>query len=109
MFLRKRANTVCTKALSSTSALSSYRGGTPSNGPIRGGSSRKGHIFQGQVDERVGMSVVEVHNGVGNSVISVCKFHFVIVEKSIKHNGFVIYSYFKGSAFTAAVKNDVKV
>ena len=54
------------------------------------------------------ISVVEVYDGVGKSVISICKFHFVVVKKSIKHNGFVIYSYFKGSASTAAVTRDAK-
>ena len=34
--------------------------------------------------------------------------HFLAVKKSIKRSRFVIYSYFKDSAYTASVKRDVK-
>ena len=40
--------------------------------------------------------------------LSVGKEHFLAVKKSIKRSRFVIYSYFKDSAYTASVKRDVK-
>ena len=40
---------------------------------MREGSARKGHLFRLQVNERVGISLVEVYERVEKSVISVCK------------------------------------
>lgn len=61
------------------------------------------------VYERVGISPVKVQERVGKSAFSVCKkpkelkMHFM----SARRQGYVIYSYFKNSAFTA-VKRGAK-
>ena len=71
-------------------------------------------FFRLQVYEREGILLVEVYESVGLSVISVPKkaqkglqIYSKAVEKSRKRSGFVIYSYFKCSAFTL-VKQDAK-
>ena len=58
--------------------------------------------------KRVVISLVEVYERVGKTVISVCKkaqksqqIHFMAAKISIKCSGFVIYAYFKDIAFTA--------
>ena len=63
-----------------------------------------------QAYERVGISLVEVYEMV--HFISVCKkaqegyqMYFMVVKKSRKRSGFVIFSCLKDSAFTA-VKRD---
>ena len=74
--------------------------------PIRGGCPLKGYL-------RVGISLVEVFERVGKSVILVSKkgpkglpIAFYGCEMSRKRSGFVIYSYIKDSAFTE-LKRDV--
>ena len=74
----------------------------------------RGTFFRLQVYERVGILLVEVYESVGLSVISVRKkaqkgsqIYFKAVKKSRKRSGFVIYSYFKFSAFTL-VERDAK-
>ena len=64
-------------------------------------------FFRLQVYDRVGILLVEVYESVGLSVISVRKkdqkgsqIYFKAVKKSRKRSGFVIYSFFKCSAFT---------
>ena len=47
--------------------------GTPYDGPYGGGSARKGNLFLASCNERVGISLVEVFEKVGKSVISTCK------------------------------------
>ena len=66
--------------------------------------------------ERVGISLIEVYEMVGKSVISVGKkaqksyqMHFVAVKKSRKLSGFVIYWYLKYCSTFTAVKRDVKI
>ena len=63
----------------------------------------------------VGITLVEVHQRVEESVISVFKraqngqqMHIMAVKEPRKLSGFVIYSYLKESAFTA-VKRDAKL
>ena len=72
---------------------------------------KRGNLLRPQVYKRVRISPVEVYNRVGKSVILVCKktqkgswIHFMSVKKLRNHSGFVIYSYFKDSAFTAVLK-----
>ena len=48
-------------------------GGTPYDGPYGGGSARKGNPSWASCNERVGITLVEVFEKVGKSVISVCK------------------------------------
>ena len=74
--------------------------------PIRGDSSRKGYFFGPQVHPKVGLSLAEVYESVGKSVILapgilVCKKaqkgeqrHSMAVKNSTKRSGVVIYSYF---------------
>ena len=71
-------------------------------------------FFRLQVYDTVGILLVEVCESVGSSVISVRKkaqkgsqIYSKAVKKSRKRSGFVIYSYFKRSAFTL-VKRDAK-
>ena len=71
-------------------------------------------FFRLQVYDRVGILLVEVCESVGLSVISVRKkaekglqIYSKAVKKSRKPSGFVIYSYFKCSAFTL-VERDAK-
>ena len=71
-------------------------------------------FFRLQVYDRVGILLVEVYESVGLSVISVRKkaqkglqIYSKAVKKSRKRSGFVIYTYFKCSAFTL-VKRDAK-
>ena len=58
--------------------------------------------------KRLGISQIKVYGRVGKSVILVGKkaqkgkqMHFTVMKKSRKRSGFVIYSNFKYSAFTA--------
>ena len=74
----------------------------------------RGTFFSLQVYEMVGISLVEVYEWVGKYVILVGKkaqkgqqVHFKAVKKLRKRSGFVIYSYFKDSAFTV-VERDAK-
>ena len=71
-------------------------------------------FFRFQVYDREGILLVEVYESVGLSVISVRKkaqkglqIYSKAVKKSRKRSGFVIYSYFKFSAFTL-VERDAK-
>ena len=71
-------------------------------------------FFRLQVYDREGILLVEVYESVGSSVISVgekaqkgSQIYSKAVKKSRKRSGFVIYSYFKFSAFTL-VKRDAK-
>ena len=90
-------------------------GGTQYNGLYREAPPERGTFFRLQVYEREGILLVEVCESVGSSVISVRKkaqkgsqIYFKAVKKSRKRSGFVIYSYFKFSAFTL-VKRDAKI
>ena len=74
--------------------------------PIRGGCALKGYL-------RVGISLVEVFERVGKSVILVSikgpkelPIAFYGFENVEKRSGFVIYSYIKDSAFKE-LKRDV--
>ena len=67
-----------------------------------------------EVNERVGISLVEVYDRVGKYVTAVGKkaqkgqqVHFKAVKKLRKSSGFVIYSYFKDSEFEV-VERDAK-
>ena len=69
-------------------------------------------FFRLQVYDRVGILLVEVCKSVGSSVISVRKktqtgsqIYSKAVKKSRKRSGFVIYSYFKCSAFTLVTRD----
>ena len=82
--------------------------------PIRGGSARKGYLFQASgIYERVGILLVEVYERVGKSVTWVCEGskeptdEFCGFIKPRKRSTFVIDSYLNYSAFTA-VKRDAK-
>ena len=74
------------------------------------------HVVLPQVNKRVVISLAELHERIEKSVILVGRMtqkgykqmHFMAVKKSRKRSGFVIYSYFKDSAFTA-VKRDAKL
>lgn len=62
--------------------------------------------------KRLGISQIKVYGTVGKSVILVGKkgqkgkqMHFTAVKKSRKRSGFVIYSYFKDSAFKAVERH----
>ena len=83
---------------------------TPYNGLYGESPPERGTYFRLQVYERVGISLVEVYEMV--HFISVCKkaqegyqMYFMVVKKSRKRSGFVIFSCLKDSAFTA-VKRD---
>ena len=87
-------------------------GGTPDNGLYGKASSERGIFFRLQVYERVGILLVEVYERVGKSVISVHKkaqkskqIHFMVVKQLRKRSGFMIYSFFKDNAFTAAQRH----
>ena len=89
-------------------------GDTQYNGVYGEAPPERGTFFRLQVYERVGILLVEVYESVGLSVISVRKkaqkgsqIYFMAVKKSRKRSGFVIYSYFKFSAFTL-LKRDAK-
>ena len=89
-------------------------GGTQYNGLYREAPPERGTFFRLQVYKREGILLVEVCESVGLSVISVRKkaqkgsqIYSKAVKKSRKRSGFVIYSYFKFSAFTL-VKRDAK-
>ena len=73
-------------------------GGTPANHQNGGASSERGTFLRLQVYERVGKSVISVGK----------QMHFMVVKKTSKLSGFVIYSYFKDCEFTT-VKRDAKV
>ena len=70
--------------------------------------NKAGYIFQAMKGfERVGISLVEVYERAGRSVISgskkaqkVSQMYFMALKKSRIHSGFVVYSYFKDSKFT---------
>ena len=71
-------------------------------------------FFRLQVYDRERILLIEVYESVGLSVISLRKkvqrglqIYCKAVKKSRKRSGFVIYSYFKCSAFTL-VKRDAK-
>ena len=98
-FLRKRRN---------GKALIPEGMGTSYNGPYGEAPPKSGTFLSFQVYKRVVISLVEVYERVGKTVISVCKkaqkgqqMHFMAPKKSIKCSGFVIYAYFKDIAFTA--------
>ena len=63
----------------------------------------RGNFFRLQVNERVGISLVELYERVRKSVISVCKKakgtnrFFLAAKKSRKRSGFVIWVNFKDS------------
>ena len=85
--------------------LTSPPGGPPYNGLYREAPPEKGTLFMLQVYEREGISVAELYEWVGKSVISAGKkaqkgqqIHFIVEKKSRKRSGFVIYSYFKDTA-----------
>ena len=91
-------------------------GGYSLKWPIWIGYTRKGYHFRLQVYERVGISLVEVYDKIGKTVISVGKraqkgltdaLHAWLWKELSKPSCFVIYSYFKDSTFTA-VKRDAK-
>ena len=71
---------------------------TPYNQKYGEASSERGTFLRLQVYERVGKSVISVGK----------QMHFMVVKKTSKLSGFVIYSYFKDCEFTA-VKRDAKV
>ena len=56
-----------------TVILSGGGGGTPYDGPYGEGSARKGNLSWASCNERVGITLVEVFEKVGKSVISACK------------------------------------
>ena len=75
--------------------------GIPSYGLCGEAQRERGTFFTIKVYKTVGISLVEVYERVGKSVISVCKsgqkgyqMYFMAVKKSQKRSGFVIYSYF---------------
>ena len=78
--------------------------------PIPVGSALMGYLIRLRVYERVGVSLVEVCEWVGKSVISVVKRlkRAAHVKKTRKRSVFVVYSYFKDSEFTSAIKMDGK-
>ena len=89
-------------------------GDTQYNGLYGETPPERGIVFRLQVYEREGILLVEVYESVGKSVISVHKkaqkglqSYSKAVKKSRKRSGFVIYSYFKFSAFTM-VERDAK-
>ena len=83
-------------------------GGTPYDGLYGKVPPERGLIFRLQVYEKVGISLVEVYNRVGKSVIKgLMNDEFYGFIKLRKRSIFVIDSYLKDSAFTA-VKRDVK-
>ena len=87
--------------------------GNSYNGLYGEAPPERGTFFMIQVHEScVGITLVEVHERVEKSVISVFKraqngqqMHIMAVKEPRKLSGFVIYSYLKESAFTA-VKRD---
>ena len=75
----------------------------------RGGETPYNHQYGEAASERGTFLRLQVYERVGKSVISVGKqMHFMVVKKTSKLSGFVIYSYFKDCEFTA-VKRDAKV
>ena len=89
-------------------------GDTQYNGLCGEAPPEKGTFFRLQVYDREGVLLVGVYESVGSSVISVRKkaqkgsqIYSKAVKKSKKRSGFVIYSYFKCSAFTL-VERDAK-
>ena len=87
-------------------------GGTPYNGLYGEAPPERGTFFRLQVYDRVEILLVEVCESVGSSVISVRKktqkgsqIYSKAVKKSRKRSGFVIYSYFKCSAFTLVARD----
>ena len=67
-----------------------------------GALPERGTFFSLQVNERVGISLVEVYKRVAKSVISVWKglqMHFVGKIKSEKRSDFVIFWDFKDAEF----------
>ena len=87
-------------------------GGTQYNGLYREAPPERGTFFRLQVYEREGILLVEACESVGSSVISVRKkaqkgsqIYSKAVKKSRKRSGFVIYSYFKCSAFTLVTRD----
>ena len=88
-----------------------YPGGTPYHGLYGEASPGKDTFFRTRVHKRVGISIVEVYERVGKSVVLVCnngyQMHFCQQNSSKKRSAFVSYSYFKNRAVTL-VKRDVK-
>ena len=79
--------------------LTSPPGGPPYNGLYGEAPPERGTFLRLQVYEREGISVAELYERVGKSVISAGKkAHFIVEKKSRKRSGFVIYSYFKDTA-----------
>ena len=74
-----------------------------------GGETPYNHQYGEAASERGTFLRLQVYERVGKSVISVGKqMHFMVVKKTSKLSGFVIYSYFKDCEFTT-VKRDAKV
>ena len=77
--------------------------------PGGGGETPYNHQYGEAASERGTFLRLQVYERVGKSVISVGKqMHFMVVKKTSKLSGFVIYSYFKDCEFTT-VKRDAKV
>ena len=81
---------------------------------MRGGDTQYNGLYGEAPFQREGILLVEVYESVRLSVISVRKkaqkgsqIYSKAVKKSRKRSGFVIYSYFKCSAFTL-VERDAK-
>ena len=77
--------------------------GTLYNGLYGEALPERGTFFRLQVYERVGKCEILV----GKMAQKGLQIHCMGVKKSRKHSGFVIYSYFKNSVFTA-VRRDAK-
>ena len=87
---------------------------TPYNGLYGEAPTEQGTFFSLQVNEMVGIWLVEVYEWVGKYITLVGKkaqkgqqVHFKEVKKLRKRSGFVIYLYFKDNAFTV-VERDAK-
>ena len=81
-------------------------GGTPYNGLYGEALPKMGTFFRLQVYERVGISLVEVNERVGKSVIvGLTDEEFCGFIKSRNRSIFVIDSYLKDSAFRAAERD----
>ena len=79
------------------------------SGPYGEAPPKRGTFSRLHVYKRVEMSIAEIYERVGRSVISICKktqkgqqMNLTAVKESRKRYGLVIYSHLKDSAFTAA-------
>ena len=82
-------------------------GGTPYDDLYGEALPERDTFLRLQVNERVGISLVEVYERVGKSVIWVIKranMHSIAVEKLRNRSGFVLYSYLKDGAFAAVTR-----